>query len=114
MLGERLAPCWCYSSIHFEWRRKRVQGHALVRQSVTLNTPCDVDQRIYFTPWRDTGLVCARVSAADLRQRVAKAVIKEIQRKTTTIVGDKVSPLISQPTDQYGGNGNTELIGGVH
>ena len=24
MLGERLAPCWCYSSIHLEWRRKRV------------------------------------------------------------------------------------------
>ena len=35
--------------------------HALVRQSVTLNTSCDVDQRIYFTPWRDTGLVCVCV-----------------------------------------------------
>ena len=56
MLGERIAPCWCYSPIHFEWRRTRVQGDALVRQSVTLNTPCDVDRRIYFTPWRDTGL----------------------------------------------------------
>ena len=61
MLGERLAPCWCYSSIHFEWRRKRVQGHAFVRQSVTLNTPCDVDQRIYFTPLRDTGLIYQRM-----------------------------------------------------
>ena len=60
MLGERIAPCWCYSPIHFEWRRTRVQGDALVRQSVTLNTPCDVDQRIYFTPWCDTGLVCAK------------------------------------------------------
>ena len=29
--------------------------HALVRQSVT-HTPCEVDQRIYFTAWRDTGL----------------------------------------------------------
>ena len=48
MLGERIAPCWCYSPIHFEWRRTRVQGDALVRQSVTLNMPCDVDRRIYF------------------------------------------------------------------
>ena len=56
MLGERIAPCWCYSPIHFEWRRTRVQGDALVRQSVNLNTPCDVDKRIYLTPWRDTGL----------------------------------------------------------
>ena len=47
MLGERIAPCWCYSPIHFEWRRTRVQGDALVRQSVNLNTPCDVDTRIY-------------------------------------------------------------------
>ena len=60
MLGERIAPCWCYSPIHFEWRRTRVQGDALVRQSVTLNTPCDVDKRIYFTPWRDTGRGLAR------------------------------------------------------
>ena len=58
MLGERIAPCWHYSPIHFEWRRRRVQGHALLEQSVTLNTPCDVDKRIYFTPWRDTGLKC--------------------------------------------------------
>ena len=56
MLGERIAPCRCYSPIHFEWRRTRVQRDALVRQSVTLNTPCDVDRRIDFTPWRDTGL----------------------------------------------------------
>ena len=63
MLGERIARCWCYSPIQLEWRRTCVQGDALVRQSVTLNTPCDVDRRIYFTPWRDTGL-------ADDRQRV--------------------------------------------
>ena len=56
MLGERLAPCWCYSSIHLDGRKKRVSLHALVRHSVTLNTPCEVDQCIYFTPWRDTGL----------------------------------------------------------
>ena len=31
MLGERMAPCWCYSPIHFEWRRKRFQGHALLQ-----------------------------------------------------------------------------------
>ena len=36
--------------------KKTCTPHALVRQSVTLNTPSDVDQRIYFTPWRDTGL----------------------------------------------------------
>ena len=71
MLGERIAPCWCYSSIHFEWRRKRVQGHALVRQRVTLNTPCNVDQRIYFTPWRDTGLALEMVGGWELDQCVA-------------------------------------------
>ena len=56
MLGERLAPCWCYSSIHLDERKKACTPHALVRQSVTLNKPCAVDQRIYFTLWRDTGL----------------------------------------------------------
>ena len=69
MLGERIAPCWCHSSIHFEWRRKRVQGHALVRQSVTLKTPCDVDQRIYFTPWRDTGLFSETTTDFELSAR---------------------------------------------
>ena len=37
--------------------KKACTPHALVRQSVTLNTPCDVDKLIYFTPRRDTGLV---------------------------------------------------------
>ena len=40
---------------------KSCTAHSLVRQSVTLNTPCDVDQRIHFIPWRDTGFVCVRV-----------------------------------------------------
>ena len=45
----------------FRMEKKACTPHALVRQSVTLNTPCDVDQRIYFIPWRDTGFVCVCV-----------------------------------------------------
>ena len=51
MLAEHLAPCWCYSSIRLDRRKKACTLHALVRQSVTLNTPCELDQRIYFIRW---------------------------------------------------------------
>ena len=33
MLGERLAPCWCYSSIHLDERKKASTPHALVGRS---------------------------------------------------------------------------------
>ena len=59
MLGEHLAPCWCYSSIRLDRRKKACRPtslHALVGQSVTLNTPCEVDQRFYVTLWRETGV----------------------------------------------------------